>query len=99
MITRKDLGFLGLEVTVTPDDDYEYLFCKNIDENSHFWVRRKDGILNFYLVEPDEWDERGLEFTKMRNKHQLNINIVTRETTIILPSRKQAYQELNKRAN
>jgi len=99
MITQKDLGFLGIEVTVAPDEDYEYLVCKNMEEEGWFYLRRRDDVVNFYLVDKSSWDDRECDFTKMRNKHLLNIGIITRETSFTLPSYKQAHNRLKQNEN
>lgn len=77
MLQRTDMSILGVEICITPDDDYEYIYCKNIHTEAYFFMRRQGDELNLYNVELGHWDKNTFHFSKMKNKDQLLMMIIT----------------------
>ena len=98
-LTQIDHGFLGAEVKITPDDEYEYLLSKNITDNSYMFIRRKGDLINIWDTGKGEWHPKDFSFKKMENKDELVITIITLDFKITLPSRAQAYAQLNRNNN
>ena len=98
-LAQIDHGFLGVEIKVTPDNDYEYLLTKNHHDNSVMFIRRDGDLINIWDTQKVEWCPEDFSFKKMKNKDQLIITIITSDFSITLPSREQAYLQLNRNNN
>jgi hypothetical protein len=98
MITRKNLGMLGIEVTCEPDEEYEYLHCKDTEDNSNFFLRLLDDTINIFEVNNGCWNLTDFKFSKMP-REDLVITTITRKVSVLLPTRNQAYQQLNVGSN
>lgn len=98
-VKQTDFGVLGIELEIAPDDEYEYLLCKNRTDNSHLCLRRNGDTINIWKLEAFNWHDEDFSFREMKNKDQLDITIVTSKLRVVLPSSKQAYAEASKRSN
>lgn len=98
-LTQIDHGFLGVEIKVAPDDEYEYLWTKNYHDNSHMYIRRNGDLINIWDTQNSQWHPKDFSFKEMKNKDQLVITIITSDFSIILPSKNQAYAHLNRNNN
>ena len=98
-LTQIGHGFLGVEIKVAPDDEYEYLWTKNYHDNSHMYIRRNGDLINIWDTQNSQWHPKDFSFKEMKNKDQLVITIITSDFSIILPSKNQAYAHLNRNNN
>lgn len=98
-VKQADFEVLGIELEITPDDEYEYLLCRNLIDNSHMLLRRSGDAVNIWNTNTFNWKEKDLSFRAMKNKDLLGITIVTSRINIVLPSKDQAYAQAKKDSN
>jgi len=98
-LAQIDHGFLGVEIKVAPDDEYEYLWAKNYHDNSHMYIRRNGDLINIWDTQKSQWHPKDFSFKEMKNKDQLVITIITSDFSMTLPSKNQAYAHLNRNNN
>ena len=98
-VTQIDRGFFGIQLTLTPDNEYEYLHFKDMTNNGHMHVRKKGDLINFWNIEKGEWCPEDFSFKKMKNIDDLIMTTITSDLEITLPSKDQAYAQLNRNNN
>jgi hypothetical protein len=102
MITCKNYGVLGTEITCEPDDEYTYIYCSNIVSKGHFFIRVKDGVPTVFAVSKlgaGEWRSEKFDLAKIQNDPLLVKKTVTRPLTILMPSKEQAVNKLRSSLN
>ena len=88
MITTKKIPPL-VEITVTPDNEYEYLRCDS-SVAGLFFIRHKDGLGNIWVYKNDKgtWGDTSFKISEMRDTHTCTTSVVTEQIVVSLPTKK-----------
>lgn len=112
-VTSKNLGFLGVEITVVPDADYVYDQCIDVVTRGHLIIRRErqgrfavSDEMDFYAIENDgtgHWaselhPEKVFLRSKMKDDN-LTFKRINKVFQVTLPTHFEAHQKTKKEMN
>jgi len=87
MITTKKVPPC-IEVTVTPDEEYEYIKCDSSVAGC-FFLRHKDGLMNIWTFTNNEgvWGSDVFETRQIQPSETCKMSVVTEQIVVTLPSK------------